>query len=469
MNKFFMQHKLIISFILLYFIIGLYSIKANADELPNWEQWDDSVIRLLVIGQNSIESGTAFAINDNGDYVTNHHVIETALKGGNIEAVESLKPKKTHEVKIIWESEEFDLAVVHVETWKNNALILGQGEMLKKGQDVFTIGFPGAADRNAAEFNVATLKKGVFSAFKHFSLKEGGRKISMIEHDASVNSGNSGGPLADACGRVVGINEQKSLGSLIRQGNTVAVNSSEGILFSINSKELITLLKQHNTKYTFDDSKCSLTTGNGSLSNTILILIVSLGFLVTIAFIYLYRRTQQVSPDGRFNTRVLSRMIRDRITPNIHNTSHHRQDTEQPRTYFSQNRGRIIHRNEQDNEAKDNSSEPAGTTIQELYRLVPQRNDIGLPILYLRTHGNYRLGRNPADNIQLVVTNQYVSSEHILITVNPDESVVVEALETTNKTKIDGQTMEVGEFRNLSIGQTISLGHDEVNYVLQRG
>jgi len=463
--------------------------------MPDWEEWDDSVIRLLTVGKNglefNVESGTAFAINDNGDYITNHHVIETAIKGGKLVAVESLKPEKLHEVDIVWEAKEHDLAMVHIDTWKKKGLTLSDGSLLSKGRDaVFSIGFPGAADRsNPADFNVATVKRGVFSAFKNFPLTQNGRNIKMLEHDAPVNSGNSGGPLADACGRVVGINEQKALSDLVQNKGGVAVNIAEGILFSINTAELMALLDQHGVAYTRDDSPCLAT--QTSPTNNFLYLLAVFALLVLVAFVLLHRRIQQLAPEDKANIRTISKAIitGGKSTKSYDNTdpikkelgderggsedqSENFKSAKQPRSYYCHDRGRIIHRDEQEvkpEQSPSPESPPSPTHIASLYNLVPLRQDLGLPTLSLSKPGNYRLGREASLDNQLVVPNRYVSSEHIVIIVNPDHSVAIEALQTTNGTQVGKIEMMAGEIHSLSVGQVLRLGHDEVIYTLQKG
>lgn len=435
------QARMVYRFILLCAMVGIANVAISGE--VDWDTWDNSVIRLLVVGTRgldlSIESGTAFAINDDGDYITNHHVIQRALRDGEVVGVESLEPERIHEVDIVWQSEQHDLAMVHVETWKKPALTLSNGDLLKKGQDVYTIGFPGAADRdNPAEFNVSTLKKGVVSAFKNFPLMSGGRNIKMIEHDAPVNSGNSGGPLADACGRVVGINEQKALGEVVEQGDQgVAVNSAEGILFSINTVELMALLEKHHVKYQRDDHLCTNASSPSVDNGNIMLVIGGAVLLIGVGFVMLYRRIQHAN-NNQPNTRILSRMIRERMMQ-------------------GGGEGNVV-----------GQAHPVPQT-SVLYRLVPERRDLGLPVLLLPSPGNYRLGRKPANNIQLVVPNQYVSGEHLLITVNPDHSVVVEDLGSTNKTHLAGVEMPRGRLQTFQPGQTLRLGHDEVIYMLQRG
>jgi uncharacterized membrane protein YhaH (DUF805 family) len=106
---------------------------------------------------------------------------------------------------------------------------------------------------------------------------------------------------------------------------------------------------------------------------------------------------------------------------------------------------------------------------QAYYQLIPQRNNLGLPVISLPTPGNYRLGRTPSANVQLVVPSPHVSSEHLWITINPDYSVVVEDVGSTNGTRINGIGLPPRQLQALHVGQTLQLGHDEVAYTLQRG
>lgn len=444
------------------------AFSVNTGEI-DWEEWDNSVIRLIVRDDSGMSSGTAFAIDNNGNYITNHHVIVSGINGGKVGAVESLEPEKIHNATIVWHSEEHDLAMVHVDTWKKPGLTLSSGDSLKKGQVVYSIGYPGAADRNnSADFNVPTIKKGIFSAFKTFQLMSpAGRNIKMLEHDASVNSGNSGGPLADTCGRVVGINEQKSLGEVIDDGSGgVAVNSAEGIQFSINTIELMALLKQHNVDFTRDDVACSsnvagVAADSNKKSVLALAIVGALALMFIIGFILLYRRVKN-SNNGKFDTRVLSRMIRDRVNGSDPTSQAPTPDAP-ARSYYSHDDGRIIHRDEQ---RKEEKLTPTPEKPLALYCLSPHRNDLGLPTLNLSSPGNYTLGR--ANNNQLVIINQYVSSIHLQITINPDHSVVVEDLDSMNGTHVNGEKITRGDLHLIHPGQSLRVGHDDIIYSLKR-
>jgi len=172
-------------------------------------------------------------------------------------------------------------------------------------------------------------------------------------------------------------------------------------------------------------------------------LLVMMGF----ALMYRYFRVTNQAP---FNSRILSRMIRERMSRSCYKLSH----------------VLTFRRKEQ---APQSTIDVPPPIPKVFYRLVPQRNDCGLPTLILSKPGNYRLGRMQTDNIQLVVPSQYVSSEHLVITVNPDYSVAVENLKPTNKTHISGVEIPSGKICPIQPGQTLRLGHDEVIYSLKKG
>lgn len=189
-----------------------------------------------------------------------------------------------------------------------------------------------------------------------------------------------------------------------------------------------------------------------SFKNWVLIITGLVTLLVMMGFALMYRHVR-VANQSPFNSRILSRMIREKISRSYYNLSHRH-------TLWSK---------EKAIQPQPQLQPQMPPTPKMFYRLVPQRNDRGLPTLILPKPGNYRLGRMQADNIQLVVPSQYVSSEHLVIIVNPDYSIAVENLKPTNKTHIAGVEVSPGQICPIQPGQTLRLGHDEVIYSLQKG
>lgn len=147
--------------------------------------------------------------------VTNSHVVRgmrRARRGGDMRAIQSGGVPVAAEV--LGEDAPSDLAVVRFEPEEEPSVAeLGEAGNLVVGQLVVAIGSPLGFQR--------TVTAGVVSALGRSICGEGGRPIeNVIQTDAAINPGNSGGPLADASGRVIGI-------------NTAIIGGAQGIGFAV--------------------------------------------------------------------------------------------------------------------------------------------------------------------------------------------------------------------------------------------
>ncbi len=144
--------------------------------------------------QSGIGSGAI--IDTQGRIVTNYHVISDA------ERIEVTLPDKTkHFAKVVGSDPNNDLAVIKIDVPRGGvtAIPLGTSKGLQVGQKVLAIGNPYGLDR--------TLTTGIISSLGRAIQGENGREIEdMIQTDASINHGNSGGPLLNNQGQIIGIN-----------------------------------------------------------------------------------------------------------------------------------------------------------------------------------------------------------------------------------------------------------------------
>lgn len=141
-------------------------------------------------------AGSGFVLDDAGHILTNYHVIE------NAEGIEvTFSDETTLPAELVGIDPRNDIAVIKVEP--TNALQpveLGESSTLQVGQRAIAIGNP------FGEFS-RSLTTGVVSALNRTIEGPEGLTISgMIQTDAAINRGNSGGPLLDSTGRVIGIN-----------------------------------------------------------------------------------------------------------------------------------------------------------------------------------------------------------------------------------------------------------------------
>jgi len=177
-----------------------------------------------------VQGGTGFIISDDGYIVTNNHVIEGADK---IEV--RINNKERYTAKLIGRDTATDLALLKVETKQRlTPLPLGDSERLRVGEWVMAIGDPLAFDK--------TVTVGVVSAKDRSGLTADAATRSFenyIQTDAAINFGNSGGPLINVNGEVIGINT-----AIFRPaqniGFAVPVNTLKSILPQLRDKGKVT-------------------------------------------------------------------------------------------------------------------------------------------------------------------------------------------------------------------------------------
>jgi hypothetical protein len=166
---------------------------------------------------------------------------------------------KPHPAEVIWSSPKSDLALLRVPTLNLPAIVLAE-KLPAKGNQVTAIGYPGEAD-NVIDFKgiESTLTQGVIGRIIDSPWIEGGPNIKIIQHSAAINKGNSGGPLLDNCGRVIGINTAKTMGRIVKNSSGgYAVSQSDGISFAVSTSALMNGLKASNISYTTTDLDCAI-------------------------------------------------------------------------------------------------------------------------------------------------------------------------------------------------------------------
>lgn len=190
---------------------------ATALDVRRYEQ---SVVRIYVVvkradGASATGSGTGFVVAP-GHVATNLHVVTfggAAGEGASV-AISVREPGAVQDRKaeIAWSSKELDLAVIRVPGLARPPLRLSRASPLdypRKGAEVWALGFPGVADvimPAEPERASATVTRGVVGRIGMGGADAARAARPVIQHDASINRGSSGGPLLDSCGVVVGIN-----------------------------------------------------------------------------------------------------------------------------------------------------------------------------------------------------------------------------------------------------------------------
>ena len=147
---------------------------------------------------SSAVSGSGFIVSPDGYILTNYHVIEYAYKG-NYAVTVMLHDGTRYEASIVGVEDCNDIAVLKIDASGLDPVTFGDSDKLSVGDDVYAVGNP----LGELEFSMTT---GHVSALDRLiTTDESAEAINMFQIDAAVNSGNSGGPVYNANGEVVGI------------------------------------------------------------------------------------------------------------------------------------------------------------------------------------------------------------------------------------------------------------------------
>ena len=182
-----------------------------------------SVVSVVCTGTYSSSSGTGVIMDAKGYIITNAHVVEDALE---IQVL--LHDGRTVIAQCLGMDVISDLAVLYVEADGLTAAEFGDSDVLEVGDEVVAIGDPLGVKLRG------TMTDGIISAINR-GLEINGRTMSLIQTTAALNSGNSGGPLVNCYGQVIGINTMKisdytSSGGVEGLGFAIPMTSVKGVV-----------------------------------------------------------------------------------------------------------------------------------------------------------------------------------------------------------------------------------------------
>ena len=183
-------------------VVGISKIKNKGDSILETTATED------------LKLGTGIIISENGYIITNWHLAGNKYSSCYV----TMEDGTVYNGNTIWADSDLDLAIVKISANNLKYLQLGDSDNIKIGETVYAIGNP-----IGIEFQ-RTVTKGIISGLnrtikieeeKNSSYMEG-----LIQTDASINQGNSGGPLINTKGEVIGI-------------NSVKIETAEGIGFAV--------------------------------------------------------------------------------------------------------------------------------------------------------------------------------------------------------------------------------------------
>lgn len=181
-----------------------------------------AIVGIECSSSTSSSIGSGVCVKSGGYVLTNYHVV---ANGGSITLY--LNNNKTCKAISVYSNPDLDLVVLKA-NYAIPYLNIANSNKLVVGQSVFAVGTP--LSLNFTQ----TFTKGIISALNRsvnvtLTNSDAGVMKNLIQHDASINSGNSGGPLLNEFGEVVGI-------------NTLKITNAEGLGFAIPSQTFVPII-----------------------------------------------------------------------------------------------------------------------------------------------------------------------------------------------------------------------------------
>ena len=208
-----------------------------------------SVFRVLCEDSEYTYSGSSFVVasDEEGTYLaTNYHVVEDARPNS---IVTILHDGSKVPAQIVEYTKEYDLCILKTDNKIEGAqpLTLANSAAISTGTAVYALGFPGAADYLTDDYAFSvdeiTVTDGIVSAIKHITTD--GAEVTLLQMNAAINAGSSGGPLVNEAGQVVGI-------------NALGIKNASDIFAAIHIQHLIDLLKKANIPYSAPAAEASV-------------------------------------------------------------------------------------------------------------------------------------------------------------------------------------------------------------------
>lgn len=170
--------------------------------------------------------GSGIIYSDEGYIITNYHVIEKAINDSSAKVSVILSTGDKIEAKIVGGDSVTDIAVLKVEKTGLTAAEFGDSDAVQVGELAVAIGNP-----LGQEF-AGSVTVGYISALNR-TMTTSGTTYNLLQTDAAINSGNSGGPLVSSAGKVIGINTAK-----------ISATGVEGMSFAIPINEVLPIVEE---------------------------------------------------------------------------------------------------------------------------------------------------------------------------------------------------------------------------------
>ena len=227
--------------LLLFIALVAAAPTALAQSNPDIDAAARSVVRVVVLAPDETGSrealgmGSGVAISPTR-ILTNAHVVEAAVERGGFVGIVPSEGRKRYVGEVVAYSAALDLAIVALKSGAITPATIYSGTM-PDGAAVAALGYPYGVDRAMASGVDDVIRpQSPVKTLGNIGGRRTNERFDTILHDAAIGRGNSGGPVVDACGRVVGINSFLSISEGIDSTFAFAISAREVAAFLAKSK-----------------------------------------------------------------------------------------------------------------------------------------------------------------------------------------------------------------------------------------
>lgn len=450
--------------------IGLGPRLALADVFDG-EKAGQGVVRVISGGS----WGTGFIINDQGYVITNWHVVYDRRNDRYVTNLTVILNNTSQAISVerIMASSEMDFAILRAAGSLGPPPVPLATLTPKPGGGVYLVGYPAVAKAAVGSPNVASTSNGVLSRVIPGNWGRGGN-FPLIQHTSEANPGNSGGPLFDACGRVIGIHTASPKVGVVEGNRIIPVPRGAGIFFASQITNVVSELKSRGIPFDQRSDVCAPALGGQvkdlearekaeqarleaaeakaeaarsrietaaakaaarqaeeqvrSMANQLLIWAPIFALFMGLTFLLALRKPRQVVIRA-------GREYSQRISQRIHRSTRRSRE----RTRIAIDRGLVM-----------SGVDPEGH---------PVRLEIGAH--ELRTPGGLVIGRS-AGLVQCVIDRRTVSGAHARLKVDGGR-ILIEDLNSTNGTWINGRPLSPRHPSEIRLGDQIAFGKLKLN------
>jgi hypothetical protein len=464
------QHLRIILFTSLLVLTGLLTSCNKGPEKFVAKDAEKGVVQIFAFGEKTGGTGSGFYIGNNL-IITNHHVVDVSninfLVVGRKNGEDSIE---LQDATVQWKDKELDMAIIKVPDIACDKLTLSTAS-IKKGGQAYAIGFPRSAtipEESMQEFLrllgsnkrgiIENVSKGIVQLLDP-TVSSGeirketettwypkySTKLTIIDHDVNIGHGNSGGPLFDACGRVIGINTQ------------VFDDGADSSKRSSNITELIKVLEKQNisAQITSTPVEDLLSTGTGWTTWLLIILI-----LVLIGYIAITLRNKpQAESIAQYAGRVSGYTKLHRPKRNSPPSA--------PQHGPRWEEGKIVsgppaQRETQPSQPTTPHSQTRSWILQS-GSTSPHRVQLPISEELLQQYGNNLIiGRKPGV-AHLVIDNSSISKSHVILSLKNGNFAIIDQ-NSANGTSINGTPLNPKQRTRINPGDKLTLGEVTVEF-----